>query len=168
MKRFIILILEILVLFIIQSTMFHYIALLNIMPNLLLIIVVSMAYINGRNYGMLTGFIVGLLLDLTFGNLIGLYALIYVTIGFLAGYINAIYSEDDYVLPVVLIAIGDLFYNFIYYIFEFLLRGKLDVLFYFRRIILPEIIYTVLASVFVYKLIHMINIQLDYGVNREV
>lgn len=168
MKRFIILILEILVLFIIQSTMFHYIALINIMPNLLLIIVVSMAYIKGRNYGMLTGFIVGLLLDLTFGNLIGLYALIYVTIGFLAGYSNAIYSEDDYVLPVVLIAIGDLLYNLIYYVFEFLLRGKLDILFYFRRIILPEIIYTVLASVFIYKLIHMISIQLDYDVNTEV
>lgn len=167
MIEIIVILFEILIFYVIQSTMFNYIPLLNIVPNLLLILVTSIAYIKGQNYGMFTGFLVGLLLDITYGRVFGLYAGIYVTIGYFAGYSNLVYSEEDYILPMIILSISNFVYNFLYYIFEFLLRGKLDFLFYLRRMILPEVIYTLLVSVVVYKIIHIINIKIDTNYHKE-
>lgn len=169
MKRLIIYILEIIICFLIQSAMYHYIAMANIMPNLLLILVAATGHMRGRTPGMMLGLFGGLLVDLMYGSyIIGLYALLYLVIGYLAGMTNRFYSKDDYTLPIGIIAICNLIYGFFYYVFEFLLRGRLDILFYLRRIILPEIIYTVAVSVFLYKLLHMINSRLERNQDEEV
>ncbi|MDF2845633.1 MAG: putative rane protein [Herbinix sp.] len=169
MKRFIVYFLEILICFLIQSAMFHYIALANIVPNLIIILVAATAYMRGKTTGMLLGLFSGLLIDLIYGNyIIGLYALIYMLLGYFIGLTNRYYSNDDYTLPIVIIGVSDLIYGFSYYIFEFLLRGRLNLLYYFRRIILPEIIYTVAVSVLLYKLLHMINNRLMRNLEEEV
>ncbi len=168
MKRLIVYILEIIILFVIQSSSYHYFKMADIMPNLLLILVVSTAYMRGRFSGMVLGFFSGLLVDLMFGSyIIGLYALLYLLLGYLMGFTNKVYSEDDYTLPIIFIGISDLIYNFFYYIFEFLLRGRLNFLFYLRRIIIPEIIYTIAVSILLYKLLHMINHRLERKTDEE-
>lgn len=111
--------------------------------------------------GLVVGFFSGLLVDILFGNVIGVYALILLLIGYGAGYANMIYSKDDFTLPLFFIGIANLFYQFLYYIFEFLLRGKLDFPHYFIAIILPQTIYTVAAAVLLYKLLHVINHSMD-------
>ena len=169
MKRLIVYIFEILICFVLQTSMFHYIALAGIMPNLLLILVISHAYMKGRLTGLLLGLFSGLLVDFMYGSyVIGLYALLYMLIGYFIGFTNKIYSNDDYTLPIIIIAISDFIYGFFYYVFEFLLRGRLNFLYYFRRLILPEIIYTVAVSIFLYKLLHMINHWIDHNPKEEV
>ena len=133
----------------------------------LLILVVSHGYMSGRIPGLAIGFFSGLLVDLVYGDLIGLNALLYMVIGYFIGYTNKIYANDDYTLPIIFVAISDLIYNFFYYIFEFLLRGRLNLLYYLRRIVLSEIIYTVVASIFVYKLLHLIDNLLKRKANKE-
>lgn len=165
--RVIVYLLEIIILFVLQTSTFHYFGLADIMPNLLLILVVSSAYMRGRMTGLAIGFFSGLLIDLVYGDIIGIYAFIYMIIGYLMGYTNKIYSNDDYTFPIIFVAVSDFVYGFFYYIFEFLLRGRLNLLFYMRRIILPEIIYTVAVSVFLYKLLHMINNRLNRRINEE-
>lgn len=167
MMRVIVYLLEIIILFVLQTSTFHYFGLADIMPNLLLILVVSSAYMRGRMTGLAIGFFSGLLIDLVYGDIIGIYAFIYMIIGYLMGYTNKIYSNDDYTFPIIFVAVSDFVYGFFYYIFEFLLRGRLNLLFYMRRIILPEIIYTVAVSVFLYKLLHMINNRLNRRINEE-
>lgn len=157
--------------------MFRFFALANIMPNLLLILIVSSAYMRGRMDGMLIGFFSGLLADLFYGSymighytlsgeyvsysIIGIHALLYLLIGYFIGYTHRFYSYDDYTLPLIITAVSSFVYKFIYYVIEFLLRGKLNFIFYLRRFILPEVIYTVAASVFLYKLLHIINHRLN-------
>lgn len=167
MKRLIVYFLEIIICFIFQSSMFHYIALAGIMPNLLIILVVSIAYMRGSKEGLLVGFAGGLIVDLIFGELVGLYTLFYMLIGYFFGFVHKYYSEDDYTLPLVLISAGDLIYGFFYYVFDFLLRGRLNFLYYLRRLIVPEIIYTVAVSIFLYKLLHMINKRLNRKIDEE-
>jgi rod shape-determining protein MreD len=137
------------------------------MPNLLLILVVSSAYMRGRMTGLGIGFFTGLLVDIVYGELIGLYAFIYMILGYFIGFTNKIYSNDDYTLPIVFVAVSDFVFGFYNYIFDFLLRGRLNLLFYFRRIILPEMIYTVAISVLLYKLLHTINNRLERKMNEE-
>ncbi|MBB2182984.1 rod shape-determining protein MreD [Lachnospiraceae bacterium MD1] len=169
MKKLIVYLLEIIICFVLQSSMFHYIQLADIMPNLLLILVAATAYMRGRMTGMMMGLFSGLLVDLMYGSyVIGLYALLYLIIGYFIGFTNKVYSRDDYTLPIIIIAISDFIYGFFYYVFEFLLRGRLNFLYYLRRFILPEIIYTVAISVFMYKLLHMINHRLYRKPDEEV
>jgi rod shape-determining protein MreD len=121
----------------------------------------------GRMTGMMIGFFSGLLIDILFGNVIGLYAMLLLLIGYIAGFANKIYSRDDFTFPLIFIAIANFLYQFLYYVFEFLLRGKLDFLYYFRKLILPEVIYTVAAATIFYKLLQMINHALDRGEFKE-
>lgn len=167
MKRAIIYFIEIIICFVLQSSLYQFISLANVMPNLLLILVVSTAYMRGRMTGMAVGFFSGLLVDIQFGSLIGVYALLMMLIGYVAGFANKIYSKDDYTLPLLFIAVGDFVYQFLYYIIEFLIRGRLDFLYYLRTLILPEIIYTVAVSVILYKLLHLINHCLDRNEDEE-
>ena len=60
--------------FILQTTALHAIELADVVPNILLILTVCYSYMRGRTSGLLTGFLCGLLLDMQFGNVIGLYA----------------------------------------------------------------------------------------------
>ena len=167
MKRVIIYFIEIIICFVLQSSLYQFISLANVMPNLLLILIVSTAYMRGRTTGMVLGFFCGLLLDIEYGSLIGLYALLMMIIGYVAGFANRIYSRDDYTLPLLFIAAADFAYQFLYYILEFLIRGRLDFPYYLREIILPEVIYTVAAAVILYKLFNMINHSLDRNENEE-
>lgn len=169
MKRLIVYFIEIIMCFVIQSAAFPYISLADIMPNLLLIVVVSTAYMRGRLTGLTIGLFSGLLVDLIYGNnIIGLYAFMYLIIGYFMGFTNKIYSNDDYTFPIIFIGVSDFFYGFMYYVFQFLLRGKLDFLYYLRRFILPEMIYTVAVSILLYKLLHMIHNRLERKPEEEV
>lgn len=169
MKRLIVYTIEIIICYVLQTSMFGYISLADIMPNLMLILVVSYAYMRGRMTGMMLGLFSGLLVDLMSGGyIIGLYALIYMLIGYCIGYTYRYYSNDDYTFPIIIIAVSDLAYGLLFYLFEFLLRGRLNFLYYLRRLILPEIIYTVVVSVLLYKLLHVINNCLERRPDKEV
>jgi rod shape-determining protein MreD len=168
MKRTIIIFLIIILCFLLQTTVFQAVALADVVPNLLLVITVATGYMRGRKEALYTGLFCGLLLDLVYGSVIGLYALLFMVIGYLNGYCNKIYYKDDFTIPIILVGVSDLFYNFFYYVFEFLLRSRLHLLFYVRRIMLPELVYTVLVSVVLYKLLHTLNGYLEHSEKKEV
>ncbi|MDO5521206.1 MAG: rod shape-determining protein MreD [bacterium] len=140
--------------YLLQSTVFQYLQLAHIAPNLLLIVVVAIAYIRGKNEAMFYGLLCGLLMDCQHSSIIGIYAFLYILIGYLAGCCNKLYYHDDYTIPIALVAIGDIIFNILFYVISFLLRNRTDFFYYFRRIIIPETVYTVLISIFLYKLIH--------------
>ncbi|QHQ62245.1 rod shape-determining protein MreD [Anaerocolumna sedimenticola] len=133
------------------------------------------AYINGsywfdegRTEGLIVGFVCGLLIDFCYGDILGLYALIYMIIGYLNGYSHRIFVKDDLTIPIFLVGVSQFLYFFLFYIFEFLLKGKLDILFYLVSIGLPGIIYTVVVSIVLYKLLNLINTRLDRKEEEEV
>lgn len=155
-KKILILIACILVCFLIQTSLLPYFSLAGIVPNVMLILVVSYAYMIGQKEGMLLGFFVGLLMDLFSGDLIGPYALFYTYIGYFSGFFHFIYYTEIIILPLLLIVGLDFVFNMGIYIMFFLLRNRLDFGFYFSHIIVPEMIYTLAVGVFLYKILHMI------------
>ena len=102
-----------------------------------------------------------MLLDLMFGPYIGMYAFGYMLCGYLTGIGNRLFYKEDLTFPVLMIAAADLFYGFYMYVFGFMIRGRLNVLFYLRRIILPEAVYTVIIAVFLYRIILLITEHLE-------
>ena len=144
-KKRILPVVMILAAFLLQTTVFQSIKLAGAVPNLLLVL-------RGRTSGLVIGFFSGLLLDCLYGSVIGLYAFIFMTIGFVVGFCKKIYFTDSLILPVVLIASSDFVYCFYYYVTEFLMRGRLHLGFYFIHKFLPEILYTTLAGVLLFEL----------------
>ncbi len=159
-KKVIISILIILVAFLLQTTFFQALELANVVPNLVLVVTVSYGYLRGRTHGMWIGLVCGLMLDMMYGSVIGLYGFIMMTIGFFIGYIKKLFFTESIILPIVLISVGDFVYNMYYYITEFLLRGRLHFFFYLTRVMLPEILYTVIIGLlFYYLIIFLENLQ---------
>ncbi len=156
-KKVIISILIILVAFLLQTTFFQALELANVVPNLLLVVTVSYGYLRGRTHGMWIGLVCGLMLDMMYGSVIGLYGFIFMTIGFFIGYIKKLFFTESIILPIVLISVGDFVYNMYYYITEFLLRGRLHFFFYLTRVMLPEILYTVIIGLLLYYLINFLE-----------
>ena len=168
MKNRIILFITIIVCFLLQCTVMDRISIGSITPNLLLILCVSMGLMRGRKSGLWTGFFCGLLVDLFYGSVFGFYALIYMYIGFISGYAFRSFYDDDLKVPLFLVAGTDLLYNLSVYGLQFLLRGRMDFLFYVRRVIIPEMIYTVVVTLVVYRLLLLLNRKLEKAEQRSV
>ncbi|MCM1494214.1 MAG: rod shape-determining protein MreD [Bacteroides sp.] len=157
MRRFIIQLLIILICFLLQTSLFRYLDLAGIVPNLLLIPTMAFGMMRGRKEGMLVGFFSGLLLDLFYGSMIGPYALLYMYLGYINGFFHRVYYMEDILLPMLMAGANDLIYNIIVYIFAYLLRNRLDIGFYLIHVILPEMVYTMIMTLFIYKPLVRIN-----------
>jgi len=135
-----------------QTTFFQVISINNVSPNLFIITIVSMSCLMGRREGIIYGVVFGLIQDILYGSIVGFYVLIYLAIAGVSGYFYRNYYAESVVIPLATIGVSDFAYNFIVYVLTFLLRGRLDVLYYLGVIILPEITYTVVVAVFLYRL----------------
>lgn len=157
MRRKLILAVLILLAFILQGTLFQALSIASIVPNLLLILTVSFGFMRGKKEGLFVGFFCGILIDIFYGNVIGFYALLYMYIGFLNGFLYKIFFDEDVKVPMVLVSVSDIFYGIVVYGLRFLLRGRLDFFSYLRHIIIPEMVYTVLITAIVYRFLYRLN-----------
>ena len=80
----------------------------------------------------------------------------------------AFFHDDDIKMPVLLIAFSDLVYDLVVYLFQFFFRGRISLFFYLRRIIIPEVIYTALITLVVYRLLLALNHKLEKGRTKGV
>ncbi len=167
-KHFFLYVVSIIIFFLLQTTVFQWISLAGVVPNLLVIIVVTTGIFSGSVPGIFCGLICGLLVDCMYGNVIGLCALFYMLDGYLAGFVHRFYSpQEEYAIPLFLIGLGDFIYNFLYYLAEFLLRNRQEFIHYFLTIMLPEMVYTLLAAVFFYKLLFLIHKKIVEGGKKK-
>lgn len=157
MKRYISMFFMIIVGFLLQTTLFPCLKLTNIMPNLLIILTAAGGFMYGRKFGLFAGFLCGLLLDLIYGDIVGICIFIYVLIGYGNGMLNKLYFKEDLMIPLFAIALSDLAYGFLYYTCTFMMRGRLAVISYFVQIMIPEMLYTVIMGIFLYKFMHWLE-----------
>lgn len=153
--------------FLLQCTLFKRLSFGGISPNLLLITTTSIGFMRGEKQGLWAGFVSGLFVDIFFGDVIGLYAMLYMYIGFLNGKFSRIFYPEDLKLPLALITLSDLSYGMICYIVLFLLRGRLNFPYFFFRIILPETVYTIVMSIFLYPILLTLYKRLNVDEDRS-
>lgn len=161
MRRKLVITILILFCFLLQCTVFQSISFNGISPNLLIVLTAACGFMRGEKEGLVIGFFCGLICDIFYGDVIGFYALITMYIGYLNGKFSGVFYPEDIKLPMGLIIVSDLSYGLICYVFLFLLRGKLNFPYYFLHIILPEMVYTTVITLFLYPLILWINTWLE-------
>ncbi len=146
---------------ILQSTYFEHMQILGVKPNTAIIIIVAFSLMRGSIEGAVIGFFAGLLQDILFGSNIGFNALLGMYVGYFCGKLNKDFYSENYFLELGLCILSVLCYEFIVYIFNFLLLGKVNFWYYFNTIIFPEMVYTSFVSIFVYKLLYIVNGKLE-------
>ena len=161
MLRKIIVTIFIIVCFVLQSSVFSALSFAGIIPNLMIILTSSFGFMRGEKEGLLIGFFCWLLNDIFFGGFLGFYALLLMYIGYLNGKFSKIFYPEDIKLPLVLIVVSDLSYGIICYILTFMLRSRFAFSYYFMHIILPEALYTIVVTLFLYPAILKINEKLE-------
>lgn len=147
--------------FLLQTTLFRSLAFAGIVPNLLIVLTSSFGFMRGEKEGLLIGFFAGLLCDIFFADILGFHALVYMYIGFLNGKFCKIFYPEDIKLPLALIVVSDLSYGIICYILTFMLRSRFEFAYYFLHIILPEALYTIVVTLFLYPAILKVNEKLE-------
>jgi len=162
----VLILLEIIISYILQTSVFTNLRLADVVPDIFIILTASIGFTTGINAAALTGFISGLILDLTFGDLVGVYALIYTVIGYICGYSNRIYDNEDYTLPLFIIGGAEFLYNVIFFLFFHLLKGRVDLGHFMIRFLFPRMIYTVIVSIILYRLLNF-NYNLFEKIDRR-
>lgn len=152
-KRVFITILLVFISFLLQGTLLQNIRLAGVIPNILLLIVVFISFLNGLYFGIFTGLFVGVLLDFMYGSLIGINMLAYLLIGYLVGMYSRLYRRGNYIIPIVMIIISEGIYGVITYVTDYLLRGRLNIAYYFGKVMVPECVYTIVMGILIYGLV---------------
>lgn len=166
-RRPLVTVLIVIICFLLESTVFQSLSFASITPNLLIVVTASFGFMRGKKEGMLVGFLSGLIIDVLFGDLIGLYALIYMVLGYVNGFFKRIFYPDDIKLPLILISASDFVLGNLVFVFLFVMRSKFDYWYYLGHIIIPELIYTVLVTLVLYQIILHLNQALEAEEKRS-
>lgn len=135
----------------IQLTVIPFVAIQEVVPNLILIAVVYFSISNGQIFGTITGASYGLLFDLISGNLVGSHMLSKTIAGFVAGYFSGETRREKYLytysftLVVLLSALADAMIFSFFSVIDFNTNFLLAL---FNHALLPSI-YTSIVSILV-------------------
>ena len=134
---------------------------------IIIIITSSFGFMRGKKEGLLVGFFSGFLIDLFYGGMLGFYAMIYMYLGYINGLFHKIFFPEDIKLPMILITASDFACNLLVYFFQFLLRRRFAFDYYMVHIIIPELVYTIVITVFLYFILLKINQKLEFSEKRS-
>lgn len=151
----------IILLFACQISVFGHLDLVGPTPNLMMILCVSFAMLQGSRRGMITGFFCGLITDAFTTGPVGFYALLYLYTGYFSGRVYRKFYPENLMIPLGMIALCDALFNVVCYIVLYLTRARYNVLFYLFRVILPETLYTLIAALLLYPFILWLNTWLE-------
>lgn len=143
-----------------QSTVFNYIEVFGIKPNLVIVFIVAVSLLRGSGEGMTVGFFAGLSQDLLFGRTIGLYALLGLYLGLGIGSLNRRLYRENYVVVIFFTFVSTVVYELVVYLshgLRALFSGSLDILYALRAVILPEAVYNSIVSIFLYILVFKLD-----------
>jgi rod shape-determining protein MreD len=135
----------------IQLTVIPFIAIQDVVPNLIPIAVVYFSISNGQIFGTITGASYGLLFDLISGNLVGSHMLSKTIAGFIAGYFSGETRREKYLytysftLVVLTSALAD---SMIFSFFSVIDFNTNFLMALFNHALLPSI-YTSIVSILV-------------------
>ncbi|MCF0129708.1 MAG: rod shape-determining protein MreD [Pseudobutyrivibrio sp.] len=161
MRRVLISAMIIITCFLLQTNIFSKLPMANVTPNIIICVVSAFGFMKGQKKGLMIGFLCGLLLDFYGGSYLGINAFIYMIIGYINGFFKRLFFGEDLRLPLILIGISDIIYGFLVYVLLYLSRKRFSLKQYFSNIMVPELVYTLLVSIFIYFLILKISGWLD-------
>ena len=149
--------------FIVQSTVLQYIEVFNVKPNIVVMLIIHVSLIRGSVEGAIFGFMGGLLMDALASRVVGLYSLIGMYMGVVAGYFNKRFFKDNYLVALIFTLVFTFVFEFSFYLLFYFIWGETRILYVLQNIIFPEAIYNCILAVPLY----MILIKIDNWLEKR-
>lgn len=119
-------------------------------PNFLLIVVVALALTMGPVTGCSAGFAAGLILDLIGTGPVGLWALVFCVVGFIAGMLTENMFASGWLLPVTVAFVASLVSEIAYGLLLAVVGAAGDLGGALLSVVLPSAVYNTVLAVLVY------------------
>jgi rod shape-determining protein MreD len=139
-----------------QSTLFWDLKLLGVRPELMYLVTIVIAILEGPNEGAVTGFAAGLAQDFLLNQPKGITALTLTLVGYAAGLARQYIVSPSPLLPMILVGVGTAVGIAFYQVVAFLL-GQLEETFsYAIRVTLLTALYNAILTPIVYPLLRRV------------
>ncbi|MCA1571615.1 MAG: rod shape-determining protein MreD [Chloroflexi bacterium] len=141
----------------VQSTLLAQATLLGVIPQLVLVVVVALAYLDGERVGVVSGFAGGLLQDLLLPqSVIGLTALVYVMVAYAVGVLRQYSTSQAVWAPVIAVALATAAAEAGYAVLAIVLGQRWVGLAFTAKVVALVILYNTLLTPFVFPLVRRI------------
>lgn len=151
MFNYFLIILILIINFIFQTTILPNFTIAGVAPNTALILIIIVALLKGKYKGAFIGLAAGLLQDMFFSKIIGINALIFFLIGYIAGMLDNRTFKQGLIVPFITIVISTFSYHIIYYMFMMFLSRDVSFFFMIKNIVFKEAIYNSIIFIFLYN-----------------
>ena len=166
LKRFFVMMLSLAVCFVLQTAVLVRIPYLPALPNLLLIAVMSVGFLFGKAFGLGTGVLAGLLLDIFGTGIPGFYTLVLAWLGYFDGFFSE--KMESELIPVLylMLTANELVFHLYQFVFAFLIRRRFELLPYIRSVFLPEFFLTLVCFILIYGVLIFVSKRWDLKVHK--
>ena len=150
-----------------QVNVFSVFTISGIKPNLFIIYILFIGLFANQVLGITYGVAIGLIIDLLYGQKIGISAVMFCVIGYLGSYFDKNFSKENKLTIIFMVAGATLVYELgTYFLNSIFLEFKREFMF-FGKILLIEIIYNVLLSIIFYPIIQKTGYFIDRNFKRN-
>lgn len=139
-----------------QTTFFARATLFGVAPDLVIVVVISLALLEGPTLGAVSGFGAGILRDLMLQSPRGRYALAYLVVGYVVGSVRPYLQSTSVLLPVAAVFAGSLGGSAIYEIVSLLLGAQPQSLKRIVSVVILTSVYNTLLVPFIYPAVRKI------------
>jgi len=140
---------------IIQGSFFSFIFVRSMVPDLLLIIVVCLAFVWGEKRGIVLGLICGFLQDIFFGPAIGFFTLAKMSAAFFSGFSSREIYKDQLIGPLLTVFLATFIHEFIvYFLVGLFFENDFSFFFALDRLFLPRAFYHLALTAMIYPLLY--------------
>ena len=163
MKKILTMAAIILINFILQTSLNSFLDIFGVIPNISLILVVIFSVMTNGVIGGILGLFTGMLYDIMFYEVFGIFTLIYFIIGVLSGYFSEEINKENYSMYCTIVFIATIVMNFSIYIISFFLNYNIEKAYLFVGKNLLELflntVLTILIMKFIVSLFNKLNIK---------
>ena len=157
----IVLIITLLIIYFLQSNFFNWFTIAGVMPNIFIIFILFIGLFANKTMGTIYGIIWGLVLDFAIGRNIGIYAVCFGVIGFLAGAFDKNFSKDSRMTIMLMVLGSTIMFEVARYILNyFFLSTNIEIL-SFIKVIGLEVIYNIIIAIIIYPLIQKFGYYIE-------
>lgn len=135
---------------VLQVMIAPHVAIFGVTPNLLLLVVITLAFVEGSSAGATVGFIAGLLMDLLSTGPIGAWALVMTVVGYLSGSLRRNLFAEGWLAPVTVGVITALVADFAYLLVVTVIGVGPAFWTALGRLVLPRAVYNAVLVMLVY------------------